>query len=177
MPKIAHFLIGIPASGKSTFANHLATLTQGEIISTDAIRASLYGDETIQGNWEEIETELIRQITDAISQNKPVIYDATNAERAWRLDILQKLKSLNLQWMAWHLKPNLATCYQRNRIRQRIVSEKVIEKMYQSLQNFPPISAKGFIVVETLKETDWNLDTIQTILNQLPRHIVNYQTG
>lgn len=47
---LCHFLIGVPSSGKSTFAQLLAQTGNYQIISTDAIRQQLYGDETIQGS-------------------------------------------------------------------------------------------------------------------------------
>jgi dephospho-CoA kinase len=53
---ICHFLIGVPGSGKSTFSAEFAKLGNYRIVSTDAIRASLYGDATIQGEWVEVET-------------------------------------------------------------------------------------------------------------------------
>ncbi|RMG08866.1 MAG: hypothetical protein D6728_13705 [Cyanobacteria bacterium J055] len=46
-----HFLIGLPGSGKSTFAAQLDSLNdESIIISPDRIRAELYGNESIQGN-------------------------------------------------------------------------------------------------------------------------------
>ncbi len=88
---LCHFLIGIPASGKSTFAQLLAQTGDYQIISTDAIRQQLYGDEKIQGNWLEIEAEMLKQMQEAIALHRGIIYDATNIKRAWRLDLLEKI--------------------------------------------------------------------------------------
>jgi predicted kinase len=84
---LSHFLIGVPGAGKSTFAQLLAQTGDYQIISTDTIRQQLYGDEIIQGNWLEIETEVINQIEQAVTAQTPVIYDATKAKRAWRMVI------------------------------------------------------------------------------------------
>jgi predicted kinase len=73
----AHFLIGTPGSGKSTFAKLLSSLGNCEIISTDEIRQELYGDATIQGEWHTIEATVINRICTAFSLGKSVIYDAS----------------------------------------------------------------------------------------------------
>ncbi|MEI7667056.1 MAG: AAA family ATPase [Synechococcaceae cyanobacterium ELA263] len=52
-----HLLIGLPASGKTTLAKALAPLltATGEppalVLSTDAIRAEVFGDAAVQGPW------------------------------------------------------------------------------------------------------------------------------
>jgi adenylate kinase family enzyme len=81
---VCHFLIGLPASGKSTLAQILAQESCGLVVSTDQVRAHLYGDEAIQGVWQEIETEVLSQVKGAINQRQSVIYDATNANCLWR---------------------------------------------------------------------------------------------
>ena len=56
MSPICHCLIGLPGSGKSTFARQWVEYDPNcIIISTDTIRAELFGDETIQGDWNLIE--------------------------------------------------------------------------------------------------------------------------
>lgn len=89
-PLVCHFLIGIPGSGKSTFAQLLAPEIDGVIVSTDEIREQLYSDAATQGVWTDIEAEVLRQIQDAVTTQQSVIYDATNAMREWRLDFLHK---------------------------------------------------------------------------------------
>jgi predicted kinase len=56
-PLRCHLLIGPPGSGKTTLAGQLAPLLQGEsgqpglVLSTDVIRAELFGDAGVQGPW------------------------------------------------------------------------------------------------------------------------------
>lgn len=88
---VCHFLIGLPASGKSTLARILAQESTGLVVSIDRVRAQLYGDEAIQGVWQEIETEVFKQVKDAIEQRQSVIYDATNANRLWRTEFLRQV--------------------------------------------------------------------------------------
>ncbi|KOP26840.1 kinase [Hapalosiphon sp. MRB220] len=183
-PPICHFLIGVPGSGKSTFAANIAKLENCCIVSTDAIRQQLYGDVTIQGNWIDIEAEVISQITEAIAQNNSVIYDATNAKRVWRMDLLMKLNSSvaslsqhrsEVQWMAWYLQTPIATCKAWNQKRDRQVPDMIIENMHKSLQEFAPIAAEGFVVVKQIDVTSPNFDIqqIPTQIQQLPRSVIN----
>lgn len=183
---LCHFLIGTPSSGKSTLAAQLAQLEPGTIIiSTDKIREQLYTDETIQGNWLEIEAEVIQQIKKAIANQQPVIYDATNAKRAWRMAMLQKLAHLtptsentptnpssHLQWMAWYLKTPLKLCKQWNKQRSRQVPEEVIDAMAKSLKNFPPLSAEGFVVINQISPDQDFLD-LRSIMGKIERRRLN----
>ncbi|WP_052331532.1 ATP-binding protein [Calothrix sp. PCC 7507] len=174
---ICHFLIGVPGGGKSTFAAELAKLGNYRIVSTDAIRQQLYGDATIQGEWLEIEEKVISEMIDAITQGYAIIYDATNAKRIWRIDLLIKLKSItpSTRWMGWYLQTPIATCKLWNQRRVRQVPELIIENMHKSLQDFPPIAAEGFAAVKEIDVTSPNFD-IQQISNQiqqLPRSVIN----
>ena len=44
-------MVGAPGSGKSTYAARIAKRENAVIISGDQIRAELYGDANIQGEW------------------------------------------------------------------------------------------------------------------------------
>ena len=69
--------MGPPASGKSTLAKHLSAKTGAQIISTDEIRKNLYGDDSRQGDWDEVEEIMHEKIINSISSNQAVIVDAT----------------------------------------------------------------------------------------------------
>ncbi len=144
-----HCLIGIPSSGKSTFAARLAALNDRTvIICPDRIRGELYGDETIQGNWQEIEAVIIDRIQTAIAAEQTIVYDATNTQRAWRLNFIEKAANAvgkPLSWMGWYLTTPIRVCKAWNRQRQRQVPEEVLDVMVEFLKTFPPDTAEGFI--------------------------------
>ncbi len=147
----SHFLIGAPASGKSTLARWLHTQQPAShLISTDEIRAELYGDQSIQGDWLTIEQVVLHRIHQAIAQGKPVIYDATNCYQPWRLEFLQKCPPM--PWVAWYLACPLTLCLGRNQRRSRQVSPAVIQKMCLHLEEAPPRVTEGFVALITLPD-------------------------
>lgn len=173
---ICHFLIGLPASGKSTFAQVLAEEINAVVVSTDEIRAQLYGDAANQGIWADIEVEVLDQIKTAVEKDQPVIYDATNVMRPWRLDFLYKTVNLfNIQWIGWHLQTSVEKCKQRNQQRDRQVPDEVIDKMNANLQENPPESNEGLLKIYPVpvKDNNFDLDEICTILTGFKRLLAN----
>lgn len=174
-----HILMGLSGSGKSTLAVYLAGILTGcQIISTDTIRQELYGDPSIQGHWPDIETQVLHQANQAVQQGLSIIYDATNAHRAWRIDLLQKLPTLN--WIGWHLTTPIDVCKQRNQQRSRQVPDSVIDAMAGALKTFPPVPAEGFLDVLTLDLSGGSLPTQDQILTKIKgisRTLINRQNA
>lgn len=145
--------VGVPGSGKSTWAQNLvdqqaAQEKHYQIISTDRIRAQLYGDEAIQGEWLEIRSVLMTQLKAArqsiTSGNlDTVIYDATNAARRQRREFIRMARTCGYAPLivAWMDVP-LAVCLQRNAGRSRQVPPHIIEKMHRQLMGAPPTEAE-----------------------------------
>lgn len=157
-----HCLIGPPGSGKSTFAQVLATVVpQPWIVSSDRIRAQLYGDAQIQGAWPEIEAAIYQNICTAVAQGQTVIYDATNAKQAHRLDWLALVAPLQQQWIAWQLDTPLVLCLERNQGRDRLVLPAVIEAMANTLATHPPTVAEGWHTLIPIKPNEVNPKTVQ----------------
>ncbi len=164
---LCHMLIGPPGSGKTSLAHHLQRLMpQSCLVSTDCIRQQLYGDPAIQGPWSEIEAAVEEQIKQAIHQGQSIIYDATNAKRAWRQALLQHFAPLQTPWVGWHLTTPLATCLAWNSQRPRAVNTAVIEAMHQDLHQFPPQVAEGFVALYPLNPCR-DLDRVEAHLQQL----------
>lgn len=159
---ISHFLIGPPSSGKSTFASQFIELIPTvRIVSSDAIRTLLFGDESIQGDWSLIEEKILSQIQEALQAGQPVIYDATNAKPEWRKSLLNRVRDDHVQWMAWHLQTPLSLCKAWNKQRLRQVPDIVIEEFFQSLQQFPPSEKDGFVIVNSVSITEQGFDLAQ----------------
>ncbi len=166
MNLLCHILIGCPSSGKSSLARQIQQETPHyQIISTDQIRAQLFGDETIQGNWSQVEALVYTAIDQALQAGVPIIYDATNAKRAWRMGLLQNLRQYpHVDWIGWYLKTPIETCLQWNQQRDRHVPESVIERMSHWLKQFPPDHGEGFTALHTLKPD--TLDAWRQQVNQ-----------
>ncbi|MEL6928040.1 MAG: ATP-binding protein [Cyanobacteria bacterium J06600_6] len=149
---LCHLLVGLPGSGKSTFAQQLhRQIPNSVIISTDAIRLRLYGDEKIQGKWSQIEQEAIEQARLAIKYEQTAIYDATNVQLAWRNSFLDKVSDLNSEWIAWWIKTPVNVCKYRNKRRSRHVPNDVINTYYDDLRQSPPTVDEGFLAVKEIE--------------------------
>ena len=87
-----NMLIGISGSGKSSIANSLAK-EKTIIISSDGIREQLFGNESIQGDPNQIFTLMRDGAIKALSDDLSVIYDATNLVRKHRIATLNYIKN------------------------------------------------------------------------------------
>ncbi|NER90320.1 AAA family ATPase [Moorena sp. SIO3A2] len=148
-----YMLVGIPASGKSTYAKKLAEETGGVIVCPDDIRKELWGDSAVQGPWKNIKMKCLTRMFFAISQNKTIIYDATNILIEHRQDVMvsikQKLPMLLFDWKAIYFAAPFQWCVKRNELRERKVPVDVIERMRFSI--VPPSVEEGFTEVTVMK--------------------------
>ena len=151
-PNLCHFLIGLPGSGKSTFARKLnQQIPNSVIISTDDIRLRLFGDEEIQGDWNRVEQVVIEQVKLAFTYDQSVIYDATNVQFTWRRSFLDKVDQFNAEWIAWWIQTPVEICKQWNLKRSRQVPDHVIDIYAEHLNETPPTVKEGFIAVRKTK--------------------------
>ena len=93
--KEVRILIGIPASGKSTFAkNFVFSHKDYKIVSTDDIRWKLFGNPSIQGNPKRIFAIAYKEIISYLNSGHNVIFDATNISRNNRANLINFLLSI-----------------------------------------------------------------------------------
>jgi len=142
-------LIGAPASGKSTHAEKLAAEHNAVILSTDRIRAALYGKESIQGSWSDIESILYKDIKNAIKANKNIILDSTHYKKEFRAKIINKfswdvLGANSSEFSAYYFNYPFHLIYSRNKNRPRRVPFEVLAAMYKELKLRPPLLSEGF---------------------------------
>ncbi len=138
-------MIGLPGSGKSTWARQLLVeCPQTQLISTDAIRGLLFGNEGIQGPWLLIWQEIQRQLKQATILRKTAIYDATNAQRRHRREIITLARDLGFTEIIglWVDTP-VWLCLARNQQRSRQVPEEIIFRMHHQLRETPPNLEEG----------------------------------
>lgn len=144
-------LIGLPGSGKSSLARSLLSdCPNRQLVSTDAIRAQLFGDEAVQGSWLQVWREVERQLRHQVAAIQrgdtfDVIYDATNVRRRSRREAIALGREVGFNCITgvWVDTP-LDLCLQRNRSRDRQVPEDVILRMSCQLHDAPPGYDEGF---------------------------------
>ena len=127
-------LCGIPGSGKSTYAQSFEELGWVHL-SSDLIRMELYGDESIQGNPNEVFSLMQKRAVDALNNGKSVIYDSTALTRKDRAGIIAacpKFAKIECK-VIW---APIETCIERDAARERTVGKEVIDKMLKHFQ-FP----------------------------------------
>jgi predicted kinase len=138
-------LIGLPGSGKSTLAKKLLTeCPQMPLISTDTIRGQLFGSQAVQGSWLLIWREIKRQLQQAISTENTAIFDATNAQRRHRREVIALARDLGFTHITgiWVDTP-VWLCLARNKKRSRQVPEEIILRMHRQLRDATPSLEEG----------------------------------
>ncbi|OEF95722.1 ATP-binding protein [Desulfuribacillus alkaliarsenatis] len=141
-----HVLCGLPGSGKSTLAKKLS----GYKISTDELRAFLWGDATVIKHDKIVFDIAIRLLDYTLSNQLDVIFDATNLKKRNRKPILQVAKKHQAQVTLHWVHTPLDTALERNTKRERIVPPEIITKMHSSIE--PPSLAEGINLIKTYNE-------------------------
>ena len=153
-------LIGLPGSGKSSLAAQAARDGRTRVISTDAIRAQLYGDAAIQGHWLQVWAAVEAQWRETTAQIRAgdravAIYDATNTARKKRRSTIAAMRAAGFTQVAGlFLDLPLELCLERNCCRPRVVPTDVIGAMHRQLLGAPPAAAEGFACLERVTASE-----------------------
>ena len=119
-------MIGIPGSGKSTFADNLikndAIFKGGVIISRDEIRHELgyceEGEKVVLNKHKENEVteEFERRVLKAAKEGKPIILDNMNTKRKYRDGYKSLLSNYDVMWIYYYVEaPTLGDNLERRR--------------------------------------------------------------
>lgn len=141
-------LVGLPGSGKTTYAKNLIANDSSIVhYSSDAIREELYGDANIQGDANKVFRILHHRTKAALAEGKTVVYDATNVTRKNRKQLLNSIdknvvKEAHVIWAPYEI------CIKRDSARTRSVGAAVISKFIHRWQS--PFYDEGFDHVEVI---------------------------
>lgn len=147
-------LCGIPGSGKSTYAkNYIERNSNAAHLSSDAIRAELYGSESTQGNPAEVFGLMQKRAVEALNNGYDVIYDATNITRKDRQSIISvcpKFAKIECH-IIW---APIETCIERDATRDRTVGKEVIDRMLKRFQ--APFFDEGLDSIKIIPHDNFN---------------------
>lgn len=127
-------LVGIPGSGKTTYAKEYVERESNTIhLSSDGIRKELYGDESIQGDPAEVFSLMQKRAIETLNNGNDVIYDATNVTRKDRASIINICPKF-IKIEAHIIWAPIEECIKRDTARDRTVGKAVIDKMLKRFQ-------------------------------------------
>lgn len=125
------YCVGLPASGKSTWAETHKEELNAVVHASDSIREEL-GNINDQSKNELVFKILHQRIKDDLSAGKNVIYDATSLNRKRRIAFLQELKNIPCEKICVLFATPFQLCCARNFARDRQVPEEVLTRMYKN---------------------------------------------
>ena len=96
MPELI-MMVGVAGSGKSTIAQRIAQSAGAEIVSSDAVRGELYGDENCQANPAKVFGVVHNRIRTFLVEGKNVVYDATNLSCKRRMNFLKEIAHIECE--------------------------------------------------------------------------------
>lgn len=125
-------LVGIPASGKSTWAKEFISQNVGWIrVSRDDYRLMLKNQQFCEPNIEKLVTQLVNStINESLNNGLNVIIDNTNVQAKYINEFVNLVKfKADINYKIFPI--SLADAIERDKNRQAKVGEKVINKMYE----------------------------------------------
>ncbi len=134
-------LIGIPGSGKSTYAQTLGK----PVLSLDGIRQELYGDERELGSARETDRVLRERLEKLARAGEDAVLDATHVSAQRRSRMIRLARRLGYDRIVgvWFRTP-IGVCLKRNRERPNALPDFVLFKMQKDLNRQPPAVEEGF---------------------------------
>jgi protein phosphatase len=154
-------LIGPAGAGKSTFATR--HFDPAEILSSDAFRALLSGDEADQGRTRTAFSILHRELVRRLAAGRLVVVDATNVERHARLALIARARTAGFPAIAIVLALPTETVHARNAARSaRVVDEAVVDRHIDRLADAlaaDQFAVEGFAAVHVLR-SDAEVDAV-----------------
>lgn len=143
--------VGLPASGKSTYAESLKAKGY-HIHSSDAIREELTGDANTQEKNTDVFATLHKRVKDDLSSGISCVYDATNMSMKRRKAFLNEIKQYNCGKICVLFVVPVEVCKERNTNRERRVPDEVFDKMLKSF--WVPMKYEGWDEIEVKASDD-----------------------
>lgn len=140
-------LVGLPGSGKSTHLERLGV----RALSSDAVRGLLADDETDQSIHREVFATMRYLLRRRLALSRLVTYiDATHLTPRERRPYIKMGETYGCAVEAVFFDVPLEVCRERNRRRERVVPEDVLDRMAAKL--VPPTVEEGFSAVTVVRD-------------------------
>lgn len=152
-------LCGLPGSGKSTYAERLASAGYA-VISSDATRYELFGDENDQLNNGLVFHTMRQRMLECFDRGENVVFDATNINRKGRKETFKAIPSY-VRKICHIIWAPLDRCIEQDGHRARTVGPDVIMRMAKRFQM--PYFDEGLDVITIVRPE--NFHSVQYFLD------------
>lgn len=145
-------LVGAAGSGKSTLAARL--FPPGSVLSSDALRAAVSGDETDQGATRAAFSILHQELSHRLAARRTTVVDATNVTAFARRGLVRRAAASGVPAVAIVLELAPALVLARNATRgTRIVPENAVRRQLDDLARslLRGLASEGFHAVHVLR--------------------------
>ena len=150
-------LIGLPGSGKSTWAKTYAKKNPDYIVhSSDDLRKEMYGNDFDASNNNKVFEELHRRIMEDLKTHS-VIYDATNLVKKRRVHFLKQINKHVYKTCVVFMK-TYEKCLEDNLKRETSVPDEVITRMRKVFS--PPMYHEGFDEIRVVQSDHKNIEDL-----------------
>ena len=145
MNNTIYIAVGLPGSGKSTYAKNFIKDKNIEYLSSDELRAVYGKDETDQSVTSIVFGHIKRKVDEFLKDGKNVLVDATSVNRRERSDYINTAKKYGAKVIALVFKMDRQGLIDRNKKRGeqggRVVPDWVIDKMLSKYEE--PSTSEG----------------------------------
>ena len=149
MNNTLYITVGLPGSGKSTYAKEFIKGKEIEYLSSDSLRAVYGKDENDQSVTSIVFGHIKRKVDEFLKDGKNVLVDATSVNRKERSDYINTAKKYGAKVVAIVFKMDRQGLIDRNKKRGeqggRVVPDWVIDKMLAKFEE--PSYSEGIDVM------------------------------
>lgn len=134
-------LCGISGSGKSTFAEILEESGFGRVCP-DLIRKELYGNESIQGDGNEVFKQAFESLSYYGANDFDCVFDATNTTKKARKKVIEQGRKHFDFIICYYFYPSLIKSMNNQKKRERQVPREVLARQINQWET--PTVEEGF---------------------------------
>ncbi len=141
-----HFLLilaGLPAAGKSYFANLMKKALQSiapafnvKIIDPDNIRNDIFPQPFNHEDERSVRTNYLKMIKEAVAQEDIVICDDLNYYTSMRHDIKEIAEEFHIPFFIIHISTPIETCLKWNMERGSPIPNEVVQRINEKFDSF-----------------------------------------
>ncbi len=156
-------MVGVSGSGKSTFAHGLSQLNDRRtVISYDALRVTLTGDEADQSRNQEVVALAHQAVATTLAEGWTAVVDGTHVDHAHRRPLLDIAAVYAVPAFAVVLATPLDFCLLNQYRRSRHVPDHIVRAQYsQLIDTFGSIRSEGF--TDVLTRESWGIPDVSDL--------------